>query len=342
MKKIIVLFIFIFGLSINVFSEGELDTASMSLWVKADNYLEPNAHGLYEWTDFSPEKNNLTAVDEDKAPVYKENAINGYGSLLFDGVDDKLSAHTNAYEGNSTIFIVGKFKDNGVYFSTGEPDGITIDMSHGAASLKSNSDSISYLTADSSYHIYTIKTTITKSGGAWYSASIQVFCDGVKVFNDIVRTNSTLGKWNSHYGYTISGDLEISEAIVYKKGLSTSQLGAVNDYLNSKYFEAVSFDELTLRYKEADGTPSEVVREGGYISITGSITGFPDEAMLITTVFDNGNLFDVNVTPCGENGGFLRLPEELENAEIKCYVWDRLDRLTPLKRPIYKIFDYMN
>jgi hypothetical protein len=94
-------------------------TGGLQLWVKADVGVTTSPAGnVLQWLDQSGAGNNAVQLDETKAPVLTNNAVNGRPALRFDGTDDYLDVPDSdsiSITGDITSIFVTKFTDFGTF-----------------------------------------------------------------------------------------------------------------------------------------------------------------------------------------------------------------------------------
>lgn len=313
----------------------------LDLWIRADNYPEDtNFDSRLNLEDFSLQKKYLESEDKAKTPGFTENYINGYGAYIFDGTDDFASCDLQeAYSGEMTFFVAADINtvgSDGNIFSTGE-GGITLSRNNGMLEIKSG-DGIETVISQfpQGVNIYAVKAE--KEGDR---INITSYINGAQT----MRCQKVSG-WTEHTEYSF-GDagFDLSEAIVYKRALSDYAVTKISKYLSDKYMETFAVEEIENDYLDEEGNPCEVVCENGAFKTTLTLVNNRGEsienARFVCAMYDNGRLVSILLSPAFSvdgggrisvsSDGFIDLPDDLSEVEIKYMFWNGGTGMTPVR-----------
>lgn len=227
------------------------DISGLTLWLKADAITGlSDGDNLSTWTDQSTAGNDATAP-AGKEPTYETNELNSLPVVRFNGTADYMNANGTAtmFSGVDkpwTVFVVGKFSNIAAfraYWAVGN-SGSNTPYIDGENNVGSN-HRIQYRIDSGSASTATINGDI--------DTSYQVICylyDGTDatIYVDTVGGTAitlpsgqmtidtfTVGalRWSSTYYFYHLGD--IAELLVYDSGLSGTNRGKVEAYLNGRW-----------------------------------------------------------------------------------------------------------
>lgn len=191
------------------------------------------------WPDTSGFNNDLAQGTGSKQPTYQTNELNGWPIVRFDGTDDFMSVVlASTFSQPNTLFLIAKHRTGSVtadeYMVAGEAsDGS--NESHTIEAVQATPDVYGanagsqgeFGTLDTSYHI------------------IIVAFDGASSIARIDRTQSTesLGTRNLKELYLGIGrdgssgpaDVDIAEAVLFRRKLSVAQMRHLEDYASWCY-----------------------------------------------------------------------------------------------------------
>jgi hypothetical protein len=231
------------------------------LWYKADAITDVSASLLNLWPDSSPNKSHATASSAASRPTLTFNDLNGWPSVVFDGVSSQMRClvPTSVSCSAVTAFVVAKVAS---YVNSTTPSnmGTLFGNSHGS----NNRDIVvgNYFddgTGGFTWDVYTENTTTNFSAGTpvtpfnaktgeWYINTVVV--NAASSFTNIYLSGSVSGSGNA----TLSTNLDlrdlcigyesasnqafngnIAEIVIFTSSLSTSDQQYVEGYLAWKY-----------------------------------------------------------------------------------------------------------
>lgn len=205
---------------------------NLKLWVKSDTGITLNGSNVAAWADQSGNGNNLIQGTALNQPAYVANQLNGYGSVQFDGINDKLVASFSLVQ-PETVFIVYKnpsFLAGGYIF-----DGLTGDS---GGYFQFGSSPLLYMYAGASFN------PITGIVGSYFLAT----CIFSGTSSKHQRNNSaeqtgnvgsasmngfTLGSYAGGSGY--NGNPHVAEVIVMGATATSTERSKVREYVTSRY-----------------------------------------------------------------------------------------------------------
>lgn len=212
-----------------VFSPTQI--TGLQLWYKADSLSLSNNDPISTWSDSSGNSNDVTGTGSTR-PLYKTNIQNSLPTVRFDGTDDFLSGTFNYTVG--TLFVVMNFNSAGNFpgynslfeGNTGvlNSDDMLIGDGGGTTNLYDNGINSPF--RDNMY----INTVLTKDFSPL--STIKLFY-GLSTDTPFAKTSLNVG-YNPSIGSRYwNGD--VCEIILYDTVLSSTNLGRVATYLNSKW-----------------------------------------------------------------------------------------------------------
>jgi hypothetical protein len=206
---------------------------NLKLWVKSDTGITLVGSKVSAWADQSGNGNNLTQGTDANRPTFVSSQLNGYGTVQFDGINDKMVSPSFTLAQPETIFIVYKnpsFDAGGYIF-----DGITGDS---GGYFQYGSSPFVYMYAGASF------TPITGIAGAYFLATC--------IFNGASskhqRNNAaeqtgnagaasmggfTLGSYAGGTGY--EGNPHVAEVVVMSGVATAAQRNNMKTYVTNRY-----------------------------------------------------------------------------------------------------------
>ncbi len=271
-NSLLFLFFLVFNYQISNSQTGPAGVGTSSnnvLWLKADAGTSTTNSGtaINFWNDQSGNGINVSQSTNAQKPLYRENIMNGFPSIEFDGnstagQNDYLTAPDNPLLDNTNgyaIFTVSRLKG-----FTGDAQAIlakrtTIDVDE-AFMLFFWTSNYFYLDIDglgdrfnTSPTTYTLNTNYILSGqydGTLAAASRSKIYDGEILRKTSTETSSLVPDKPSPLliGSTHVGDARafngyISETILYRSSLSAPERIIVNNYLAAKYNIALTAND---------------------------------------------------------------------------------------------------
>ena len=214
------------------------DISNLSVWFKADAGITlSGSETVVAWADQSGNSNNVTmygnpqliAVDLNNKPVISFDGSDDYGAFPI-----SLSAETDR-----TIFIVGKYNDINRQQEGFIALGNSPAFDRGYVFREAQTENTYYYTPDQvaapsasvgNYHIVTIKHLY--SGDSFMGINGN-FGAGLTDMN-LVQIDQGLIALRATDGQEYA-NINISEIIIYNKGLNSTEVDQVQKYLNYKY-----------------------------------------------------------------------------------------------------------
>ena len=222
---------FIIPLTVTPFSP--LSLTNLRLWVKSDTGVTLNGEGVSQWADQSGLGHHLIQDSEGAQPTYVSNQLNGYGTIQFDGVDDKLATTGFTLTQPETVFIIFKtptFVSGGYVF-----DGLTGDS--GAFFPYSSSPTV-FMYAGASFY------PITGIVGSYYMATC-IYNGTSSIFqaNNVAEQSGNAGASNMG-GFTVGayaggagypGNPHIAEIIIMAATATDTERANMKAYVTARY-----------------------------------------------------------------------------------------------------------
>ncbi len=220
------------------------DSISLDFWYRPDFGLL-NASDLdvadneqvKTWKDQSGNTNDLVQATGNLQPVYNENAINGFGSLQFDGTDDLFALESGSGDAPLHWFAAGSFSGSTRQTMVSIGDGLagkTASLSRhtdGRYFSFTNSDLYGPLLTDGQYYIFHASHEAVTS---YHFLELDGLSQTVDAEAFPLESDGSLqlgASWDNSDPF--SG--QISELIQYRKILNSAQEIIVNNYLSAKY-----------------------------------------------------------------------------------------------------------
>jgi hypothetical protein len=249
--SVVVLLLSLFSFSITA----EVPTQDLKLWLKADAGVTLAGSNVSLWADQSGGGIDAEQANAANQPVVEKNAINGLPAVSFDGQDDEMS-FTLPVSGleNLTIFLVSAATQAGidpawhyansatlVWRETGGWGTVHVTTLQEGVYMRFGIGQSQPLPAGISYDApigeeFTIATAVMEG------KRDQLYVKGELVYDEEKRGQAAVGNTGDigslgrgHQGYW-SG--KIAEVLVYTRTLSDAERQQVEEYLNSKYFQA--------------------------------------------------------------------------------------------------------
>ncbi|MFB9751426.1 chitobiase/beta-hexosaminidase C-terminal domain-containing protein [Paenibacillus hodogayensis] len=229
---------------------GNVPADGLDLWLKAGAGIVTADGALSQWEDLSGSGNTLTQTDSAKQPVYVPNALNGFASVRFDGVNDLLERTLSSpYTGNSSIFLVmkqsavGQAGNKGIFAtgSGGQTFSIAVDNATPGRLIALASTQHFLATNVSTTNFSTVSTLIDSRPA---SPRFQSYENGV-LYTDSGNSAATVFNTFNRYmlgknHWASGGHLaaEVAEVLVYRRVLTTTERQGIEAYLQEKYFNA--------------------------------------------------------------------------------------------------------
>lgn len=218
-----------------------LSISNFALWLKADALSLNNNDPVTDWTDSSGAGNNFTY---NNAPTFKTNIQNGKPGVLFDGVNDSMSANNSIFDLTSkyTLFVVSQTS------TVGDQDIIsTVATSVGdLLRYRNNGGTLEIRSYNPFNDAACGSTGQTKCFTLIQSAtSLLVDTSKLRINGILANTsasglrslthdgNCTIGAASDTSSRRLSG--YIFEILLYKKELNSTEYGNVESYLVSRW-----------------------------------------------------------------------------------------------------------
>jgi hypothetical protein len=246
------------------------DFSEIGIWLNAGDLVLSNDDPVSVWADASGEGRDFTALN---SPVFKTGVINGKPAVLFDGIDDILSAGDDYFYADNTksgITLVAVVESNATttdldyvfdFGYAGDSSLSLIFQNHSPAMYATSAAQATILTgtAADSFHIFV--------GRLVFGARIELLLDGLlqgfyktivsQITSVEIAENPTRatgsgppvigGQSKTQYesGRFLNGYL--AEFVAYRQALSNSDLSSLLGYFADKYgLTATSGSLLTL------------------------------------------------------------------------------------------------
>lgn len=230
-------------------------TRDLSLQNNNDSYALKDGDTIKNWysiTQQSPDSIAATQATQANQPTYKEDGINGLPALLFNGSNSHLAISNFADispTSELTIFLVLKFQD--ITASGGVQGIISKDISTGIGNpayeftMGASGGTICFSTTSSS-NVRNLRTSVAPTNNTVYIVYGYVSQNIPTIFvnkasytgssqTDIFPSTAALriGQQKSGSSRFFSGYL--SEIIMFKRALTTTEMNGVKKYLTKKY-----------------------------------------------------------------------------------------------------------
>jgi hypothetical protein len=272
---------------------------------------------ILQWNDNSGNANNATTTSS-RRPILNTNNLNGYATLSFDGIDDRmLSSLTNGTNSQLTIFVVAKFNsyindNDGVI--QGSPSGEafteTADMKSVGMWVNKVSGKLWGRGVESSGNQRSLPQNTTLTPEQYYIIT-QDF-DGSFIGQYInsalssnISYNNTLRSWTD-FGIGEQGNRnmngDIAEVIVFKEHLNQAKRIIIENYLAAKYGQTLTSNDFYTRDNPGNGNFDHHVAGIGQASDGSNHT--ESKGTGIVKISDPSSL---------ANGSFLFWGEETKN-----------------------------
>lgn len=207
--------------------------------------VSSDGDAIYQANDKSGNNKHATQTTAGYRPLYKTGIQNSKSIARFDGSDDYLLPNTNEIEGSAwTLFIAFKGSNSAGLYIAGRYD-VTFSSKYGCGcaiyngkyGIASISNSgLQYLVTNTTYTNWNIATFKAKT------SENEMFVNGASIGTDsstptpYAGYTPSIGRYvgtGATFGHPLNGD--IGEIVLYNSGLSTTDIGKVNLYLNNKW-----------------------------------------------------------------------------------------------------------
>ncbi|CAH1223407.1 hypothetical protein PAECIP111891_05518 [Paenibacillus allorhizoplanae] len=247
-------------------ADSPIPTDHLDLWLKADSGLTVDANNRVSiWKDESGNGNDLSVVDPNKKPLLVQDAIYGKPSVRFNDTTSGTILRKQlpaSYTGDSTVIMVVKPSVEGeaakgifaTNYDTGTPGTfaiilnnyvpgrfITFGTYNNPESLNSGY-AVNISKADLTTNFYRIGATFEPTfDTAANKGRITTYENNV-VTQQLATGNARIYKTYTDYvlgsSYITSRNMkaEVTEVLVYRKVLSSSERTTIDNYLVQKYF----------------------------------------------------------------------------------------------------------
>lgn len=209
------------------------------LWLKAYRGItKTSVNNVSDWKDFRGRDLSLAQGTDGLRPVFTEDQLNGYPTIVFDGIDNYLQGAfgEDLAQPNTIIYVGTEPTDNGSFRIIHDGD----DTNKRHALTQDGSANRYTLFADNPITMPYVLSTGFKVMSAVYNGASSVFrVNGVDKTGagDIgvdVLDGITLGT-RFDGSSTRCADIAAVELIVLNKGLSTAELEAAENQLSRQY-----------------------------------------------------------------------------------------------------------
>jgi len=215
------------------------DTDSLFCWLKSDAGITEATGGVATWADQSGNSNDFTAPETDR-PQYANDTLNGYVAVNFEANDQMIAPFTDVESvkdsTDATIFVVFTLStaSNSTFYNNAQ-------AASGRASIfpyfsgstifdwgSSGADGRLILTGLSfSDDIF----VFTRQGG-----NMEIRQNGTSVASKADATALIETGTSMFLGSTSGGMVAaIYEIIIYRRGLTGTEISDIESYLNTKY-----------------------------------------------------------------------------------------------------------
>jgi len=228
------------------------DIAGLSLWLKADAGVTLSGSDVTAWADQSGNGRTVTLTN---SPNFTASSINSRPTVDFNGSTQFADALTPTFVGNNNFSVIWAFKyvgdsTAGNSYSPSVSILSADDFDQGAFHYIKNEDKFpaSYPLANNGWGNYDYNSGFTYSDGSNY---ILEFVSDDNLGDYFVNRNNTQegtgavadAADSDITGIRIAGqqspvryaNIKMAEIMVYNSTLTSTQLGQVRGYLNTKY-----------------------------------------------------------------------------------------------------------
>lgn len=228
--------------------------SGLRLWLRADGGVSLSGTAVSQWNDQSG--NNLHAAQGAGAsqPAYLTNVTNGRPAIRFDGSDDALALPSgfNDFRAGVTAFVVARpakvvpwarfidlgngTQQNNIVFGQKDSPLLVTYWVYAPDQTRGKVDAPNALALDR-FHSFSVVETGAGSATI-YRNGLAVGTGQTSVPRNVLRTANAIGASGG-----ASNDPhfrgEIAEILLYNRALSDAERLLVEDYLNTKYFNAL-------------------------------------------------------------------------------------------------------
>jgi len=197
-----------------------------------------------QWTDKSNFAHNANSTGGSTTrPTFRTGVLNGKSVVRFDGSNDCLSINPVAWSqslSGMTIIVVSKYSNTTgtqTLTTTDQDDmGLFIDTNFKVSMAGASADSST--SADTSFHIHTLKFDGSQSGNA---ARLVYRIDGsaeTLTFTGTVGTTTSASNGTIFLGCDDSAEFlngDVAEFLMFNKALTNTEITDVESYLTTKW-----------------------------------------------------------------------------------------------------------
>lgn len=218
--------------------------SSLALWLRADKGVSLNGSSVTAWADLSGNGRDFSQGTASKQPTINATGLGGRPAVVFDGVNDIVSAAgLSALTTSADTFIVMQLAN--------DPPTQGFGACWQIASTNNNEDYVPFYIGRTVYCgiFSTARKTVSPIGSAGYFASPRIFAvyskaadwrlstDGVERFATATNTFSSTGTIalgsDPEIAYPFHG--RFAEVIIASPSLSDAQRVKVTKYLGARY-----------------------------------------------------------------------------------------------------------
>ena len=215
------------------------DIGNCQLWLDANDYstITESSNKVSQWDDKSGQGNNVTQGTGSAQPTTNTTTQNGKNTLSFDGGDefDWNASFVNAFDGDSTLFIVSKRTTDAVsqtLMSSTSNKMISFYGNAGQVLFRSN-NSANDSVANTGNTTTSFSVIMNKRSGTTQAVAVNSAAETTNTGGSDL-TGITGGRIGSTGGASyLTG--EIAEIIQYNRALSATEITQVESYLTNKW-----------------------------------------------------------------------------------------------------------
>jgi hypothetical protein len=323
------------------------NTTDNALWLKADagTIGNTNTSPISDWFDQSGNGNNVWQTNPNQQPLFIENFMNGYPSILFDnngtgGQNDFFEGASNSTLDNTnglSIFTVTRRNNLGNARSiVAKRVNVGVDQSYMFfywtndflnTDIVSNNDR--FTTGPIAFNANTNRILNMRYDGTLPTALRASMFEEENLLVTSGETSAFIPAFNSPLvvGATHVGDNRafggyISEIIIYRKAVNIAERIIVNNYLSAKYDIPISANDVYTMDNPANGNYDHEVAGIGRINASNQSTDGQGSGLV--RILNANDLDDDEFLMWGHDNG---VAQGIEFIDVPPTIFARFDRV---------------
>lgn len=224
------------------------NSATNSLWLRANDLSLSNGAAVTSWSDFSGNNNHATQSNASYQGTFQTNQINGLPAVRFDGIDDFFDDN-HSYTARTVLYVYNILSANQQVNDLGQIWGNYAEGAHLALDARNNPGTWSFDANNSVSNTGRLALNGAAYGGfngnpstpSWTYDQFDIVIGEFNATRNLTRQVigslvPTFGIGDHQYG----GD--VAEIIVFNTTLNSAQRIIVENYLAAKYNLSISND----------------------------------------------------------------------------------------------------